>query len=149
MKQYRIGFQIGGLILFLLIMLPNFYWFAVPAPHDILRAESVTPALDAAASAAQVLLAAALCVVVNRNRKRVGIRPLILGAVLCCLLYYAGWVCYYRGVTNAAVILDLCIAPCLAFLFFALDRKNGIAVIPTLVFLACHTLYGIINFIRV
>ena len=147
MKKYKIGFQIGGLILFLIIMLPNFYWFAVPAPHDLLRAGSVTPALDGIASIAQVLLVVALCILVNRNSKRMGISPLIIGTVLCCLLYYAGWVCYYRGVTNAVVVLDLCLAPCLAFLCFALDRKNAIAVIPTLVFAVCHTMYGVINFI--
>lgn len=147
MKKYKIGFQIWGLILFLIIMLPNFYWFAVPAPHDILRGESVTPALDRIASIAQVLLVIALCILVNRNSKRMGISPLMIAAVLCCLLYYTGWVFYYQGVTNAVVVLDLCLAPCLAFLFFALDRKNKIAVIPILVFAVCHTMYGIMNFI--
>lgn len=147
MKQYRIGFQIGGLILFLLIMLPNFYWFAVPAPHDILRAESVTPTLDRIASVAQVLMVIALCTLAGRDRKRSGRSPLILAVVICCLLYYAGWVCYYQGMTNAAVVLDLCLAPCLAFLFFSLDRKNFIAVIPLVVFAVCHTMHGIMNLI--
>lgn len=147
MKKYKVGFQIGGLILFLLVMLPNFYWFAVPAPHDILRAESVTPTLDGIASVAQVLLVIALCILVNRDSERIGIRPLVIAAVICCLLYYAGWACYYQGITNAVVVLDLCLAPCLAFLFFSLDRKNAIAVIPLLIFAVCHTMYGIINFI--
>lgn len=31
-KEYRFGFQVWGLVLFIGIMLPNFVWFAVPAP---------------------------------------------------------------------------------------------------------------------
>jgi hypothetical protein len=46
LKPYRFGFDIWGLLLFLLVMLPNFIWFAVPAPNDVLRAESVTPITD-------------------------------------------------------------------------------------------------------
>ena len=42
LKNYRIGFDWIGLILFLIIMIPNFIWFVVPAPNDVLRTESVT-----------------------------------------------------------------------------------------------------------
>ena len=31
-KKYKIGFDIWGLIIFIVIMIPNFIWFAVPAP---------------------------------------------------------------------------------------------------------------------
>ena len=66
MKKYRFAFDPWGLLLFLLMMLPNFVWFAVPAPNDILRQESVTPVVDGIASVCQVLLAATLCAVVNQ-----------------------------------------------------------------------------------
>ncbi len=42
---YKIGFEAGGLVLFAVIMLPNFLWFAVPTPNDVLRRESITPTL--------------------------------------------------------------------------------------------------------
>ena len=41
LKKYKLG---------LIIMIPNFIWFAVPAPNDILRADSVTGAFDTLAS---------------------------------------------------------------------------------------------------
>lgn len=147
MKKYKIGFSVWGLLLFLVIMLPNFYWFVVPAPNDILRAESVTPTLDMIASVAQVLMVIALCIFMNQNSKRISVSHLMIATVICCLFYFAGWIFYYQGVTNAVVVLDLCIAPCLAFLFFSLDRKNAFAVIPILVFAVCHFLYGVVNFI--
>lgn len=46
MKKYKLGFDIWGLLLFLIIMIPNFIWFAVPAPNDVLRAESTTKIVD-------------------------------------------------------------------------------------------------------
>lgn len=36
-KNYQLGFDPWGLALFLTIMLPNFVWFAFPAPNDMLR----------------------------------------------------------------------------------------------------------------
>lgn len=147
LRKYKVGFQIWGLILFFIIMLPNLYWFAVPAPNDILRAESVTMVLDTIASAAQVLMVITLCILVNRDSGRIRPSPLLGAAMICCLFYYGGWALYYLGAVNAVVVLDLCAAPCLAFLFFSLDRKNAIAVIPISVFAVCHIIYGVLNFI--
>ena len=64
LKHYRFGFDLWGLVLFLLVMLPNFIWFAVPAPNDVLRAGSVTPVVDVIASVCQVMTVACLCFLV-------------------------------------------------------------------------------------
>ena len=48
-------------------MIPNFIWFAVPAPNDVLRAASVTGTADTIASVCQVLMVIALCILVNRK----------------------------------------------------------------------------------
>ena len=45
-EKYRFGFEFWGLLLFLIIMIPNFIWFAVPVVNDVLRVESVTPVAD-------------------------------------------------------------------------------------------------------
>ena len=147
LKKYKMGFDIGGLILFLIIMIPNFIWFAVPAPNDILRAESITGVVDTIASVCQVLMVVILCIFINQERKKLRITYFIVNTIICCLLYFVSWIFYYGGVTNAIVILGLTILPCLAFLFFAIDRKNKIAIIPILIFTVCHLIYGIVNFI--
>lgn len=147
MKKYRIAFDVWGLLLFLLTMVPNFIWATVPAPDDVLRGASATEALAAAASVCQVLFAAALCAVVNRERRPLGLTPLICGTVCCEVLYAAGWCFYYLGHTGPAVILALALPPCLAFLFFALDRKNFVAAVPIAVFTLCHLIYAAVNFI--
>lgn len=146
-KKYALCFDGYGLLLFLMIMIPNFIWFAIPAPNDILRTDSVTGIFDTVASVCQVLMVAALCICRNKESQKLRVTPYITVVMCCCLLYFASWIVYYIGVVNGIVILGLTIPPCLAFLFFAIDRKNGIAMIPISVFTICHLLYGIVNFI--
>lgn len=147
LKKYKLGFDVWGLIIFLIIMIPNFIWFAVPAPNDILRADSVTGAFDTLASVCQVLMIMALCVFINKEREKMSITGLIIAMIICCLLYFLSWIFYYMGITNAIIIIGLTIPPCLAFLFFAIDRKNIIAIFPISIFTICHLIYGIFNFI--
>lgn len=67
LRQYRFGIQPWGLLLFFLIMLPNFIWFALPAENDVLRLASRTPALDGVGSVFQVCMAAATCLLARRD----------------------------------------------------------------------------------
>lgn len=147
LKKYKLGFDIWSLVLFLIIMIPTFIWAVVPAPNDILRATSITKILDMIASICQVLMIIALCIFINQERKKLSITPFIIAVITCCLLYFASWISYYLGTVNTIVILGLTIPPCLAFLFWAIDRKNVIAVIPISIFTICHLIYGIVNFV--
>ena len=147
LKRYKLSFEICGLLLFLIVMIPNFIWFAIPAPNDILRTKSITETVDTVASVCQILMIVAICIIRNRESKKLCISPFIIMAAACYLLYVASWIAYYSGMTNVVVILGLTIPPCLAFLFFAIDRKNGIALIPISIFTICHLVYGAVNFI--
>ncbi len=146
LKKYKMSFEIWGLLLFLIIMLPNFICFAIPAPNDILRANSITETIDTVTSVCQVLMVVALCIFRNREVSKFCATPFAFISLGCCLLYFISWIFYYVGIVNALVILGLTILPCLAFLFFAIDRKNGIAIIPISIFTICHLIYGVVNF---
>ncbi len=147
LKKYALGFDISGLIIFLIVMIPNFIWFAVPAPNDILRSESATEIIDIIASVCQVLFVAAICMIINKERKKLRLTPFIIAVICCILLYFIGWILYYNGIADPFVILTLTIPPCLSFILFAVDRKILIAVIPAVIFTVCHLIYGIVNFI--
>ena len=116
------------------------------APNDILRVDSITKAVDTLGSVCQVLMIILLCILIHKERNKPKL-PLIIAVVISCLLYFVSWVFYYCGFTNAFVILGLTIPPCLAFIFFAIARKNMIAIIPISVFTICHLIYGIVNFV--
>lgn len=144
-KNYKLGFNAWGLLLFIIIMLPNFIWFFVPAPNDILRIDSATPNIDMIASICQVLMTAALCVIINRKSGKISFSPYIVLTTICCLLYFASWIFYYVGAVNEIIILGLTIPPCLAFLSFAVDRKNLFAVIFASLFTVLHLIYGLVK----
>jgi len=147
LKKYRMGFDLWALILFAAIMLPNIIWAALPAPNDILRTPSVTPVIDAAGSACQVLMIAALCMLRRSDcpPEHPPVLPIAVG--LCTALYYLSWVLYYCGITGAAVVLGLTVPPCLAFILFALYRKNFIAAAFAAGFTVCHLIFALVNFI--
>ena len=143
MKQYKFGLDSPSFVLFLLIMLPHFIWFAIPAPNDVLRTASSSAVLDILSSICQVLMVAALCLLVNRERERLRPTPLVVSAGACCLLYFVSWAVYYAGIVNAPVILGLTLLPCGAFLLFAVDRRNMIAAVFASLFTLLHFVHGI------
>lgn len=146
-KNYKFGFDAWGMILFILIMLPNFIWFAVPAPYDVLRSDSITPTVDIIAQVFQVLMVAALCIIVNTQSKKPMNRTYKLIILIFVILYFIGWILYYSGIANTVILLVLCIAPCAAFILFSYVRKNGPSFIFASMFMICHLIYGIVNFI--
>lgn len=147
MKKYRFGFDIWGAVIFLTVMIPNFIWFAVPAPNDILRKTSVTEVADIIGSVLQAVFVGSICFLINKERNALRLSPMIKAAAVCIVLYFAGWILYYNGLAGAGVIISLTLLPCLAFIFFALDRKNMIAVFSAAGFTVCHLIYGIVNYI--
>ena len=147
LQNYRFGFDPWGLLLFLLVMLPNFIWFAGPAPNDILRTDSATPVADAIGSVFQVLTVACLCFVIHNDRSKLRFSPLIIATIICISIYYIGWALYYTANVSPIVILLLTVPPCLAFLLLAIDRKNLPAVIFATVFAVCHLVFVVVNFV--
>ena len=146
-SRYRFGFDFWGLLLFLLVMLPNFIWFAFPAPDDMLRTESVTPVVDIIGSVFQVLTVAGLCFIINKERSKFRFSPLVVAATACIAAYYLGLAQYYAGTTAPCVILLLTLPPCLAFILFAIDRKNLPAVVSAVGFTVCHCIFGVVNYL--
>lgn len=147
LKQYKITFNPSSLALFLIIMLPNFYWCFVPATNDILRAPSATETMDTVASIFQIIMIASLCLIANKGCRKIKFTPDVAIIIASVCLYYFAWVCYYLAIINTFVILGLCVMPCLAFLLFSINRKNIFALISAAIFSFCHLAYGIINFI--
>ncbi len=147
LKNYRMGFDVWGLMLFLAVMIPNVIWFAFPAPNDVLRAESATQAVDMIASVCQVLMVFSFCAFINTKRKKLALTPAMCASAACVILYYVCWALYYTGITAVYAILGMTVLPCLAFLLFAIDRKNAIALIPTVIFTVCHIVFALVNFI--
>ena len=149
LKKYTMGFDSFGLCLFAVIMLPNLWWMAHPAPNDVLRVESATPVVDMIGSLCQVAMVFGLCFIRRVNAKPLRLSPPLVAALACVLVYLAAWGCYYAGLTNTLVILLLTLVPCAAFILYLADRQNGIGLIPDALFTLCHVIFAIVNFLMV
>lgn len=147
LKKYRLGFDIFGLLLFILVMIPNCIWFAVPAPNDVLRAESITPIIDGIGSVSQVVFIAAICILIRKDVDKIRFSKLIILSIVMVITYFIGWILYYNGIVNPIVIALLTIPPCMAFIIYTVDRKNVVATIPTVIFTVYHVTYGVVNYI--
>lgn len=146
LKSYRFTFSPAALILFIFIMLPNIIWFNVPAVNDILRAEPAVPAIDFIGQVFQVMMIAALFLVKNITAENV-VKLKYISVASMILFYYICWVFYYIGFVYTPVIIGLTVFPCLAFLLYAVFRKNYIAVMLTVVFAICHIVSSILTYI--
>ena len=149
LKRYTMGFDLWGLLLFAIIMLPNLIWMAHPAPNDVLRAESVTPVVDIIGSICQMAMIFCLCFIRRVDARPLRLSPMVVAALVCVLVYLAAWGCYYAGITNQLILLLLTLVPCTAFLLYLADRQNGIGLIPAALFTLCHVIFAIVNFLRV
>ena len=146
-KNYRLHLDSWGLGLFVMIMLPNFIWLAIPAPRDILRSGTLTPTLDLVSSIVQIFMVCFLCLFVNRQSHPAVEQKAMLGICFSVTLYLFGWIFYYIGFTGPMVILVLSLSPCLSFLFYTWSRKNGPAFVAAALFAVLHTLRSILNFL--
>ena len=97
-KKYKIGFDIWGLFLFLIIMCPNFIWFLVPAPNDILRADSITITIDKISQIFQIIMFFSLCFFINIESQKTINKKIKLLIIIFCIFYFSGWILYYIGI---------------------------------------------------
>ncbi|MDD4847879.1 MAG: hypothetical protein PHR53_03825 [Bacteroidales bacterium] len=127
-------------------MIPNFIWFAIPTENDVLRAASLTPVIDMVATIFQVIMIASLCLIKNIEYQKSENKKRLFEIIISVVIYYFGWCMYYSQIVNTAVILILCIAPCIAFIIYSIEKKNLVALISAIVFMMFHTIYGLVNF---
>jgi len=128
-------------------MIPNLIWFLVPAPNDILRNESKTPGLDLVSIIFQVIMVVSLILIKNKNQNKLAFSRYLIFGLVFLILYYVSWTCYYVNIVSHQIILGLTISPCLVFIICCLERKNYLAMFPTIIFSICHIVYALINFI--
>ena len=147
LNSYKFKIDFWSIGLFLLMMLPNFLWFAFSAPNDLLRISSVTPITDAIGSFLQISLIASLSCLARKDSKPLRFSAGIIATLICVIAYFVGWVLYYNAIAYAWVILMLTLPPCFAFLFYAIDRKNWIATTLGIGFTVCHLIFALVNFI--
>lgn len=138
------SFDWRGLVLFLLIMIPNVIWFTCPAPDDVLRHTTDHKMLDSIMSVTQIAMVVSLCISGKQTKQNSWQRYATI--LLFVLLYYGFWLLYYQATTNAMILWGLTIFPCLAFLLLARAEESKLALFLTILFTICHMVNTFLSF---
>lgn len=143
--NYYFGFSIYGLIIFLLPMVPNLFYFIRPVPYTLGNNDNKHVLLDIIENICRVIFFTMLILVVSR--KAIEIQSMyIIWIVLMLILYYVFWGFFFKGKVNLIIILGLAIFPVAYFILSEIWLHNYIAIIPTGLFGIVHVIISYRDF---
>lgn len=148
MKNYKFGFSLAGLILYVLQLLPNIIWVLAPPVNDALaRNSSPYPIINVIERVFGFMTVAFLILVVNKNGGKNG-RRYMASAALSLAAYYISWIFYYNGVVCPwLLVIGLAAMPPLYFIFAGIWMKNYAVVIPGVIFGITHIAITCVNYL--
>ena len=140
-EGYAVAFSLTGLVLYVLQLLPNIVWIAVPPTNDVLKHNnSPHAALNLIEQLFGMVTVALLIIVVSKvgTQGRNGFWLLACAAGFLAA-YYVAWILYYQGnVSGWLLVLGIAAMPPLYFFFAASWMKNYAALIPCTIFGIAH-----------
>ena len=137
--DYSIGFSIKGLIVFLLPMIPNLFYFWLPKTGDRMKNVKKHMVLDMVEHGCQGIFILLLIFLVNGKDSPVqSPYTLLFGIIL--ILYFELWFFYFTGRKKLPILLGLAILPVIYFILAEIWLYNFPAVIPTVVFGSAHVI---------
>lgn len=149
MKNYRIGFSIKGLLIMMLVMIPNIIWVFVPPANNPLAYNSTTyPIFDIIENGSQIVMFIVLILLVRKDKNGDGNAKIYLGlASLFLACYYVLWVMYFAGRIYPLALVGMALFPPLYYFFVALWIRNRIALIPCVIFGLTHIVITCSNYL--
>lgn len=148
MKNYKFGFSLAGLILYVLQLLPNIIWVLAPPVNDALaRNSSPYPIMNVIERVFGFMTVVLLILLINKGGRKnsrlyMGLAALFLAA------YYISWVLYYKGVVCPwLLVIGLAAMPPLYFIFAGIWMKNYAVIIPGVIFGITHIAITCINYL--
>ncbi|MBL4933281.1 hypothetical protein [Clostridium paridis] len=137
--NYYFGFSFYGLIIFLLPMIPNLFYFIKPVPYTLGNNENKHVLLDIIENIFRVVFFTMLILVVSEQAIKIHSTH-IIWIVIILLLYYVFWGFFFIGKVNLIIILGLAIFPVTYFILSEIWLHNYIAIIPTGLFGIIHVI---------
>lgn len=137
--NYYFGFSIIGLIVFLLAMLPNIFYFIKSAPYASDKGSSKHLILDILEHGCQGIFLFMLIFILRGQDIEI-VCPYTIAMSTMLILYYSMWILYFKGIINLKVLMGLAIFPVIYFILAEIWLNNYIAIIPTVIFGIAHVM---------
>ncbi len=137
--DYHFGFSWRGLIVFLLPMVPNLFYFLIPASIDSGNKGNSHFLLDILEHGSQAIFIFLLIFVI-RNQASQMLFPYLIGMGVLLFFYYVLWMLYFTGNASLFILLGMAVLPVIYFILAEIWLHHYLAILPT-------TLFGIIHVI--
>lgn len=139
------GFSWEGLVVFILVMVPNLFYFWLPKSSGAGRAASHHWLLDVIEHASQAVFVL-LLVFFRRSQVSHVLSPYTLGMAVFLFVYYLLWILYFRGFRNLTVLLGMAASPVVYFILAEIWLYKGPAIVPTAIFGVTHIVITYIDY---
>lgn len=143
--QNHFAFSMKGLIIFLLPMIPNLFFFLLPASAGAASSVSSTKILDFLEHGSQGIFIFLLIFFVSNKASELN-SPYTIAMGIMLGLYYLLWVLYFTNHVTLLIQLGLAVLPVIYFILGELWLHNAIAIIPTLLFGIFHFIITLSNY---
>lgn len=143
--QYHFGFSLKGLLIFLLPMIPNLFFFLLPASAGAVSSISNTKTLDFLEHGTQGIFIFLLIFFVSNKASQLN-SPYTIAMGIILALYYLLWIIYFTCHVTLLFQLGLAVLPVIYFILAELWLHNPLAIIPTLLFGVFHVIITLSNY---
>ena len=133
MIGYSFGFSWKGLLIFLLIMIPNIFYFLLPNSNVPGSAINNHLTLDIIEHASQAIFIILLMFLINKQSSPM-VSPYTICIAILLLLYYILWIFYFAGSKNLFILLGMAVLPVAYFALAEIWHHNFPAIIPSAIF---------------
>ena len=145
MIGYSFGFSWKGLLAFLLIMIPNIFYFFLPNSAVSGSADSNHLIGDIIEHVSQAIFIILLMFLVNKRGSPM-VSPYTVCMAILLLSYYVLWTFYFTGSKNLVILLGMAVLPVAYFVLAEIWLHNLPAIIPTAIFGFVHIIITYIDF---
>lgn len=145
MMGYSFGFSWKGLSAFLLIIIPNIFYFLLPNLNVSGNAITHYLILDIIEHANQAISIILLIFLINGKSSPI-VSPYTLCIAILLLTYYVLWVFYFVGSKNLIILLGMAVLPVAYFALVEIWIHNFPAIIPTAIFGFVHIIITYMDF---
>jgi hypothetical protein len=142
--SYYFGFSWRGFIVFLLPMIPNMFYFLIPASAVSNSLGNSHIILDILEHGSQAIFIFLLLFVVSKQTSKL-LCPHTIGMAILLISYYVFWILYFTGNINDITLLGMAILPVAYFILAEIWIRNYLAIIPTVFFGIVHVIITVMN----
>ncbi len=143
--DYTFGISWKGILIFLLPMIPNIFYFLFPKVNVPGNAANKHLILDIAEHGSQAVFVFLLVFLLSKQDSAV-LSFYTLGLAVILLTYFVLWIFFFLGTKKLMILLGLAILPVAYFILAEIWLHNIPAVIPTVIFGIIHTIITCLDY---